>query len=914
MKKIILYIIGLFIVFPVFGRDFEYTYEGQTLTYTVIDEEEKTVMTKAGGEGSDFRGHAGNMVSGNLVIPQNVTDGEGVYTVVEIGSYAFYYCESMTSVIIPESVMSIGDFSFFGCHNLTSVIIPESVTSIGRDAFHACSCLTSVTIPKSVTWIDKMAFMYCSNLTSVTILGSNVRIWDRVFEDCDKLERAEFASIEALCKIDFYNDEANPLYYAHHLYIDGNEITKADIPDSVSSIGNYTFTGCTGLKSVTIPESITNIGKDAFSYCNNLTEVTIPNSVITIGEYAFYKCSGLTSITIPSNVTTIKNSSFRHCTELTSVTIPESVISIEHDAFGDCPMLQEIIIPESVVKLEDYVFEDCSGLKSVTIPQSLIQAGKYIFDDCNNIEKVYYIAEEPRTFDISFFSQATYDNATLYVNGASIKKYKAVDPWRIFKNISAREMTPVPAESISLSEDSWSGKVGDSFTLSAIVTPEDNDDSLIWESSDPSIVSVDNNGSVTAISVGEATITAICGEVSASCQVSVLPILIESITISPEYWSGKVGDYFALSATVSPKNATDKTLTLESSDETIATVDSNGLVKAINIGKVDIIAKTNDGSNISAVCHIEITPILIETISLTPYSFICSPGETFTIQASILPRNASNKKLEWMSSDEAIAKVDQEGNVTAVTPGDVIITAKALDGSEVEAVCNVVVKPMFAESIKLSPNSWTSYAGETVQLTATILPDNVTDKTVIWTSSNDAVATVDSNGNVMALAVGDAVITASCGNVSATCTITVIPILVESLTIDPIVWSGGEGTEFSINAIILPENATDKDLTFESSDITIASVDNYGHVIVLNDGFCTITVSTTDGSNLKAECEITCLSGIELIFTDPNAEIDVYDINGVMLKHACTRDQVKHLTPGVYLLRRGTTVVKLVMR
>ena len=561
---------------------------------------------------------------------------------------------------------------------------------------------------------------------------------------------------------------------------------------------------------------------------------------------------------------------------------------------------------------------------------------------------------------------------------------------------SWQTLPPIPAESISLSIESWSGKIGDSFTLAATVVPEDNDDSLRWESSDPSISNVDSNGTVTAISVGEATITAICGDVSASCKVTVLPTPIESITLTPESWSGKIGESISLSAMVNPENATDKSLSWLSCDETIATVDPNGLVKAINTGKVDIIAKTNDGSDIKAICHVEVSPVLIESISLKPYNLSCSPGESFTIQASILPSNATNINLEWSSSDESIANVDQEGNVTTVNAGNVLITAKALDGSEIGAVCNVIVNPILANSINLSLDNWTSYVGETLKLTVYILPENVTDKTTVWSSNNEEVVTVDSDGNVKALAVGDAVITASCwnvsatcnvivqptlaesitlsldnwtayedetiqltatvlpdnttdkmvvwsssdesvatvdadgkvtavsigetfitascGNASATCAVTVLPIHAETLIIDPIVWSGEEGTEFTIKAIILPENTTNKELYFESSDTEIATVDNDGHVYVLKEGSCTIVVSTTDGSNLKAECEITSLSGIELIFTDSDADVNVYDLNGIMLKHVCSRDQVKHLTSGVYVLRNGTTVVKLVIR
>lgn len=201
-----------------------------------------------------------------------------------------------------------------------------------------------------------------------------------------------------------------------------------------------------------------------------------------------------------------------------------------------------------------------------------------------------------------------------------------------------------------------------------------------------------------------------------------------------------------------------------------------------------------------------------------------------------------------------------------------------------------------------------------MKITAIVLPEDTTDKTVTWTSSNEAVATVDAEGNVTAVAVGEADITASCGSVRANCKVTVLPILVESLTIDPTAWSGEEGSEFSITATVLPENASDKTLAFESSDSTIATVDDEGNVKVLKEGTCVITVSTVDGSDLKAECVITGLSGVEVIFTDPDAQVDVYDMNGILLKNGSSREELKQLKPGVYILRNGVTVVKAMVK
>ena len=142
----------------------------------------------------------------------------------------------------------------------------------------------------------------------------------------------------------------------------------------------------------------------------------------------------------------------------------------------------------------------------------------------------------------------------------------------------------------------------------------------------------------------------------------------------------------------------------------------------------------------------------------------------------------------------------------------------------------------------------------------------------------------------------------------------VMPVLVESLTIDPTVWNGVEGSEFTIKATVLPEDAADKSLKFESTDPKIATVDDEGNVKVIKEGFCSIIVSTLDGSGLTAECQITGLSGVESVFADPDATVDVYDVNGTRLKQGCTRGQLKQLKPAVYILRSGNAIVKTVVR
>ncbi len=263
---------------------------------------------------NNTKGIAGGAFDGcnsltSIIIPESI---------ISIGNSAFSGCHSLTSITIPDSVQSIGRYVFYYCSSLTSVTIGNSVTSISSFAFYNCSKLTSVTIGNGVTSIDSYAFRDCSSLTSITIPDSVTSIGGSAFYNCSSLEEIKFKDMASYCQINgLSNVDQNKVYIGGQKL---TEMTSITIPDSVISIGGSAFRDCSSLTSVTIGDGVTSIGYEAFRDCSSLTSVTIGDGVTSIGYEAFSGCSSLTSITIPDGVTSIGSGAFYNCSSLTDIT------------------------------------------------------------------------------------------------------------------------------------------------------------------------------------------------------------------------------------------------------------------------------------------------------------------------------------------------------------------------------------------------------------------------------------------------------------------------------------------------------------------------------------------------------------------------------------------------------------------
>ena len=391
-----------FLAFSPAAWAYDYDFYADGIYYDILSSDDKTVaVTYESYTYTPFGGGYKSDYSGDVTIPETVTHNGTEYRVTAIDEYAFYSCDGLTSITIPEGVTTIGTSAFSGCTGLKEVWF--NADSCISGGFVWCEALVTVHIGENVKRIPDRAFEYCIGLTSVTIPDGVITIGSYAFYECTGLKSVTIGErVTTIGENAFHN----------------TGLTSVTISNGVTSIGSNAFFGCKGLTSVTIPNNVTSIGDRAFANCNNLnklegkfassdnrclivndrlvafapyglTEYDIPESVRAIGGSAFYRCSGLKSVTIPESVQTIGNYAFAACTGLTSVTIPNSVTSIDYEAFYNCTDLKSVTIGERVTTIGYKAFEYCNKLDTVTslnpIPPTVVTEFTYqsqsVFDD-----------------------------------------------------------------------------------------------------------------------------------------------------------------------------------------------------------------------------------------------------------------------------------------------------------------------------------------------------------------------------------------------------------------------------------------------------------------------------------------------------------------------------------------------------
>ena len=658
----------------------------------------------------------------------------------KIASSLFCGCTGIEKIDIPDTVTIIQDYAFKECKNLSTVNIPESVTEIGSKAFYECISLSNVNIPDSVTKIGGYAFYQCKNLVNV-ILSKNLEKMDcNAFGNCDGLTQIEipksldvggdyysgaFADCANLKKVTF---ERGTTKIASNLLCGCTGIEKIDIPDTVKVIQVCAFKECKNLSTVNIPDSVIEIEGWAFESCSVLTKIGIPNQTLSIAGAAFRNCTSLTDIHLPSMLKAISSSTFEGCKKLTTINFPSTLTMIGNSAFSGCESLPEAILPSGVEKIESNAFKNCKAMKKAVVPDTVSSIGSSAFYGCEALADITLGSKlkkiESQTFygctalpsimipynvttigDSAFVNCTKLTQITVPRNTTSIasnafsypKKMTMYGPSDCYAKTYAsgkgiKYVTQdIHATSVSLDITEKTAERYDDFQLTATIAPLNFTDAVVWTSSNEEVATVSDTGYVEICGVGTAVITVTAGNVKAACKITV-PQLIDWIEFDEDEIELKAGQTYQLKPYISPSDATNKKLKYTSSDTKVAEVSASGLVTAKSEGEAKIRAAATDGSDEYAVCYVTVTgKAKVTGITLDRTSAEVKRGEKLTLNVTVSPSYASNKKVVWKSANTKIATVDANGSVTAKAPGRTKITVTSAENSSYQASCTVTV-------------------------------------------------------------------------------------------------------------------------------------------------------------------------------------------------------------------------------
>ena len=465
----------------------------------------------------------------------------------------------MQNVELETGMAKIPDNLLASCPGFTAITIPDSVTQIGKSAFSG-SKLESIRIPDTVTGMGDHVFSGCTELKDVTLPNIRQNIVSGMFAGCTSLE-------------------------------------KIVLPETVTAIRADAFKDCTSLKDITWSKAPEIIESCAFQNCSALTEVTIPDSVKSIGFGAFSDCSALSTVMIPGTVKTIGSEAFRNCDALTTVTIPDSVTSYGSQMFYDCDALTTVKLGSGMKTIPESMFEHCDALESLSIPRCVTSVGNNAFKDCTKFTSVTI----PRSVTSISASAFSYPKIlTIYgVAGTYAETFAKENSIQFVDQ-------QVKATAASLDQTELTINKGATAQLNLSVTPENFTDTVTWKSTDEKVATISDSGEVKAVGAGTATIKVVVGDISATCQVTVLQP-VTGIRLNKSSLTMDALDTFQMTASVYPDSANDKRITWSSSDPAIASVDENGLVTALKKGTATITAAAMDGSGVKSTCKVTVS-------------------------------------------------------------------------------------------------------------------------------------------------------------------------------------------------------------------------------------------------------------------------------------------------------------------
>ena len=723
------------------------------------------------------------------------------------------YSGNATALYIPgeidgHEVVAIGDRAFENRTDLRTVMIPDSLEKIEFEAFYNCINLKIVDLSSNLTTIGYDVFGNCKSISKIEIPKS-LKKFDGTWGSGTNLSYGAFGGCSNLKTVNF---EAGSTIVCAALFMGCDGIEEIELPDTITEIGDSAFKSCKNLNKVIIPESVTKIDGDAFAECSGLVDIKMHEGINTIGSRAFYKCDRLLDIVIPDSVEKIEFEAFRGCDKLENIKLSENLTIVGYGVFGDCKSISKIEIPKSLKKFDGTwgsgtnlsygAFGGCSNLKTVNFEAGSTIVCAALFMGCDGIEEIELPDTITEIGDSAFKNCKNLDRITMN-NGIEILESSAFED--CFSLTTINIPNTVKAISNSTFQDCTSlTEVHLSNILKEIPASTFSGCKKLTTINFPS------------------TLTTIGNSAFSGCESlpeAILPSGVEKIE------SNAFKNCKALKKAAVPDTVSSIGSSAFYGCEALTDITLGSKLKKIE-------SQTFYGCTVlpSIVLPYNVTTIGDSAfVNCTKLTQITVPRNTTSIASNAF---SYPKKMTMYGPSDCYAQTYASGKGIKYVTQDIHATSVSLDSTEK-----------------------TAERYDDFQLTATIAPLNFTDA-VVWTSSNEEVATVSDTGYVEICGVGTAVITVTAGNVKAVCKITV-PQLIDWIEFDEDEIELKAGQTYQLKPYISPSDATNKKLKYTSSDTKVAEVSASGLVTAKSEGEAKIRAAATDGSDEYAVCYVT---------------------------------------------------------
>ena len=774
--------------------------------------------------GSTLVKYQGNAAA--VVIPENVT---------EIGYEAFKDCITLQEVSFPSRLRSIDYGAFMGCVNLKKVDLPDCLRYLGADAtegvFEGCTSLHEVHLPTELNTLGANTFKGCTSLTTIQVPKDIETVGVSNFEGSG-LRNVIFAD----------NIKKIPAW----LFNDCNTLTSIEIPETVIEIGYETFRDCNNLTDITFSNKLRTIEAGAFRGCSNLKKITLPNSLVELGSNAdsgvFEDCISLEDITLSDNLKVLGAKTFYGCTALTDIVIPKTLEEAHPYIFTNSDV-QTVTLEEGMPKVPGFLFSGFATLESIVLPESITEIELSAFEGCEMLSDISLSS------NLTTIHQGTFKDCVSLIHIALPESLTVLGDSSgdgVFEGCYALEELRLPKGLKELGNHTFTG----CEALKDITIPKTLVSSGVYAFQDSGIKTV-------TLEEGMLKVPGFLFSGFATLESIVLPESITEIELSV------FTDCINLQAITLPKNLNaigENAFHNCNSLKKVVLPDNINEISYFSFDDVELWAMPNTITEASLLReriphHVYDVPIPVDSIQLNTTDKTMISGTTYDLFATIAPSNATNKELIWTSSNTAVVTVSASGRVTARGNGTAIITATAKDGSKKAAKCTITVKTPVS-AVKLNVTSKAMKPKDVYYLSATVSPSTASNTDLLWISNNTKVATVSASGRVTARGNGTAIITATAKDGSkkaAKCTITV-KTPVSSLKLNVRSKTLNRGNTYTLKASIYPSTASNKSITWSSSNTKVAKVDSKGKVTAVNGGSATITAKASNG--LVYKCNV----------------------------------------------------------